>query len=169
MLYFSTAHQEAAEAEGWAITQGDGSDRGPVQLKRIHNAGRFPSDEAAWVHVVRLAAANAPHAVAALLHLATVNLPELMRVMVAAPTVNGEAAVAAVAAYREKRPTPDPMLRWFRHDHLPPRLRATSEAFARTAAWVSDNVTPGPEREAAFRKLLEAKDAAVRATLEWGD
>ena len=67
------------------------------------------------------------------------------------------------------------VLRHFRYDHLPPRLQAISKPFAslarevagRTIADVASENEPadGPETTVALRKLLEAKDAAVRAAL----
>lgn len=58
------------------------------------------------------------------------------------------------------------MLRWFESDHLPEDLRVVSQAFAGCAQFVCETCKPGPERTVALRKLLEAKDAAVRQKLE---
>jgi hypothetical protein len=59
-----------------------------------------------------------------------------------------------------------PILRYFRHDHLPSGdLKGTSAQFANLAHWTVENVPNGPERTVALRKLLEAKDAALRAAL----
>lgn len=63
---------------------------------------------------------------------------------------------------------PDRMLKWFEYDHLPPGLRDISAVFHFAAHKLAENVSPGPERTAALRKLLEAKDAAVRARLHPG-
>lgn len=60
----------------------------------------------------------------------------------------------------------DRMMRNFRYAHLPPRLQDVSCRFAATARWLVDNITSSPERTVALRKLLESKDAAVRARLE---
>lgn len=60
------------------------------------------------------------------------------------------------------------MLRWFAYDHLPLTLQDTSRPFAALANSLTDRLAPGPERTVALRKLLEAKDAAVRATLHPG-
>jgi hypothetical protein len=62
----------------------------------------------------------------------------------------------------------EPMLTWFLYGHLPPHLQETSKLFGELALQLAVTVTPGPERTVAFRKLLEAKDAAVRAKLEPG-
>ena len=55
------------------------------------------------------------------------------------------------------------MMKWFKYDHLPPHLQEVSKGFYTLAIDICDRVEPGPERTVALRKLLEAKDAAVRA------
>lgn len=69
------------------------------------------------------------------------------------------------------------ILQFFRYDHLPAHLAAVSKPFGDLAHALvlgdndpmAGNVTTGgplprnPERTVALRKLLEAKDAAVRA------
>lgn len=60
------------------------------------------------------------------------------------------------------------LLRWFDYRHLPQPLQATSERFHDLAVAIAHFIEPGPERTVALRKLLEAKDAAVRATLHPG-
>ena len=62
----------------------------------------------------------------------------------------------------------DPMLTWFKFEHLPPHLQATSKQFHDLARHVVDTIKPGNERTVALRKLLEAKDAAVRAVVSPG-
>jgi siroheme synthase (precorrin-2 oxidase/ferrochelatase) len=54
---------------------------------------------------------------------------------------------------------------FFAYSHLPPRLQAASKPFAELAERIMDCVPQNSERTAALRKLLEAKDCAVRATL----
>jgi len=61
--------------------------------------------------------------------------------------------------------TPEPMLKFFEFAHLPENLKHASRMFHDTAHWVVDNVPRNPERTVALRKLLEAKDCAVRALL----
>ncbi len=56
------------------------------------------------------------------------------------------------------------LLRLFDFSHLPSPLREMSARFARLAAEVALECE-GPEATVALRKLLEAKDAAVRAVL----
>lgn len=63
---------------------------------------------------------------------------------------------------------PERMLKWFAYDHLPQHLQAISEPFGQLAKRLVETAEPGPERTVALRKLLEAKDAAVRATLHPG-
>ena len=63
----------------------------------------------------------------------------------------------------------DRMMKWFSWSHLPEGdPRDVSSAFHTLAERVCKNVEPGPERTVALRKLLEAKDAAVRATIHAG-
>lgn len=57
------------------------------------------------------------------------------------------------------------MLRFFASAHLPPKLQAVSEQFASLAMFVVTHVPQSAERTVALRKLLEGKDAAVRAVL----
>jgi hypothetical protein len=58
------------------------------------------------------------------------------------------------------------MLRWFKYAHLPPHLQKASGPFCDLAERICAEIPSGPERTVALRKLLEAKDAAVRAVLE---
>ncbi len=60
------------------------------------------------------------------------------------------------------------MLKWFAFDHLPENLKEVSTQFAALAKSICVNLESGPERTVALRKLLEAKDAAVRAKLHPG-
>jgi hypothetical protein len=62
-------------------------------------------------------------------------------------------------------PVDDRMLKWFEWRHLPDGLRETSAKFGELAKEICGELSPGPERTVALRKLLEAKDAAVRAKL----
>jgi hypothetical protein len=64
---------------------------------------------------------------------------------------------------------PDPrvkMVKWFGYTHLPDHLQKVSAHFGGLALWMLDNLPAGPEATEAMRKLLEAKDAAVRAAIE---
>lgn len=57
----------------------------------------------------------------------------------------------------------DPLLRWFAYDHLPKQLQRTSAPFAEMAKNLCKALPASAERTVALRKLLESKDAAVRA------
>lgn len=59
----------------------------------------------------------------------------------------------------------DPIMQFFTFAHLPEKLQVVSEPFGELARHMVDVLPNNPEREAALRKLLEAKDAAVRAQL----
>lgn len=54
------------------------------------------------------------------------------------------------------------MLKYFKYDHLPPHLQHVSKPFHDLAVIVND-MEPSLMREVSLQKLLEAKDAAVRA------
>lgn len=61
--------------------------------------------------------------------------------------------------------TPDNIkhiMQFFAYAHLPAHLAVVSAPFAELAGTIS-NGPSNPETEVALRKLLEAKDAAVRA------
>jgi len=60
------------------------------------------------------------------------------------------------------------MLKWFAWEHLPLHLQAISKHFGVLAETLVIDIMPGPERTVALRKLLEAKDAAVRAVVHPG-
>lgn len=55
------------------------------------------------------------------------------------------------------------ILQFFAYSHLPPHLQAVSKPFGDMAHQIVDTLPRNPERTVALRKLLEAKDAAVRA------
>jgi hypothetical protein len=59
----------------------------------------------------------------------------------------------------------DPLLRFFHYAHLPPVLQHLSSPFCKLARHLMDTTNRNQERTVALRKLLEAKDAAVRAAL----
>lgn len=62
----------------------------------------------------------------------------------------------------------DPLLQFFVYEHLPESLREASKPFGDLARWVVANLPRNPERTVALRKLLESKDAAVRAVIYRG-
>lgn len=62
--------------------------------------------------------------------------------------------------------TVDPILRYFHYAHLPPALQARSKPFCDLARQIIDTTPRNAERTVCLRKLLEAKDAGVRAHVE---
>lgn len=59
----------------------------------------------------------------------------------------------------------DRMMQFFAYTHLPPHLQAISKPFGELAQHIVDTLPSNAERTAGLRKLLEAKDCAVRAHL----
>lgn len=57
------------------------------------------------------------------------------------------------------------ILRFFEFEHLPPALQAISRPWCELARHCAETLPDGPEKSVALRKLLEGKDAAVRAAL----
>jgi hypothetical protein len=57
------------------------------------------------------------------------------------------------------------IMQFFTYDHLRAELQAVSRPFAELAALIIATLPRNPERSVALRKLLEAKDAAVRASI----
>jgi hypothetical protein len=62
-------------------------------------------------------------------------------------------------------PEQDRMLQFFVYEHLPSHLQTVSKPFCELAQQIVDTLPGNPERTFALRKLLEAKDCAVRALL----
>jgi len=54
---------------------------------------------------------------------------------------------------------------FFRHSHLPLKLQATAVSFEDLAQELDDTLPENPEKTTAIRRLLEAKDCAIRALL----
>ncbi len=54
----------------------------------------------------------------------------------------------------------------FNYAHLPAHLQAVSKPIAEVAKQIQETLPDGSEKNAGLRKLLEAKDCFVRATLE---
>lgn len=68
----------------------------------------------------------------------------------------------------------EPMLQFFEYEHLPKHLQVISKPFCELAHRICEDsgafpdcqkLPRNPERTSALRKLLEAKDCAVRAVL----
>ena len=59
----------------------------------------------------------------------------------------------------------EPILQFFNFAHLPAPLQQVSQPFYTLATNLAYQLPANPERSVALRKLLEAKDAAVRAAI----
>jgi len=57
------------------------------------------------------------------------------------------------------------LLQFFEFKHLPQPLQDISRPFCELAIGVVRDIPANPERTVALRKLLEAKDCAVRAAM----
>ncbi len=60
---------------------------------------------------------------------------------------------------------PEHIMQFFAYEHLPAHLQEVSRPFGELANEIIQHIPRNPERTVALRKLLEAKDAAVRAFL----
>lgn len=69
------------------------------------------------------------------------------------------------ADYENRHPGTVALLRWFEFDHLAGKPQATSEAVHDLAHEMVTCLPDGPELTAGLRKLLEAKDCFVRASI----
>lgn len=61
---------------------------------------------------------------------------------------------------------PNPILRYFAFAHLPENLQKVSRPIGLLAEQMDAQLPDGPEKSAGLRKLLEAKDCLVRASLD---
>lgn len=59
----------------------------------------------------------------------------------------------------------EPMIQWFTYSHLSEPMRGISMSFSNMAYEIIDRIPRSAERTVALRKLLESKDAAVRAVV----
>jgi hypothetical protein len=57
-----------------------------------------------------------------------------------------------------------PLLKYFSYSHLPEKLQVISKPFCELAEQIN-RLPANSEQDMAMRKLLEAKDCAVRAAL----
>lgn len=67
--------------------------------------------------------------------------------------------------FTEEQLSADGILRYFHYSHLPESLQSVSKPFCLLAKAVVEVLPRNAERTVALRKLLEAKDAAVRANV----
>ena len=73
--------------------------------------------------------------------------------------------VFSKAYYRIKETDREPILKYFEYTHLPERLQTVSKPFCLIANVIMSTSPASAEKTVALRKLLESKDAAVRAAL----
>lgn len=73
--------------------------------------------------------------------------------------------MSSVEGERQMAASGEPMLQFFAFEHLPDHLKVVSIKFFELAQHVIATLPRNPERTVALRKLLEAKDAAVRAVI----
>lgn len=66
----------------------------------------------------------------------------------------------------DRHPATEALLRYFAYEHLPTPQQAISRHFHQLAHDLADWLPANPETTVALRKLLESKDAAVRASLD---
>ena len=59
----------------------------------------------------------------------------------------------------------DNIMQFFSYEHLPMNLQEVSKPFCDLANEITLTIPRNPERTVALRKLLESKDAAVRACI----
>lgn len=59
----------------------------------------------------------------------------------------------------------NPIMQYFNYEHLPDPLQEVSKPFCDLANQMNDDLPDCAEKSAGLRKLLEAKDCAVRAAL----
>lgn len=59
----------------------------------------------------------------------------------------------------------EPLLQFFAYEHLKAELQQYSKPFGDLAHKLCETLPRNPERSAALRKLLEAKDCAVRSSI----
>lgn len=62
-------------------------------------------------------------------------------------------------------PMPSYLLQFFAYTHLPESLQNISKPFGELASMIATTLPQNPEATTALRKLLEAKDCAVRASI----
>jgi hypothetical protein len=66
----------------------------------------------------------------------------------------------------DRHPSTDAILNFFTWDHLPPQLQAIAKPFGELALQIADG-PQNAETTMALRKLLESKDCAVRAAIQF--
>jgi hypothetical protein len=78
----------------------------------------------------------------------------------------GLQTMASPTACQEVNLLPTTTIKYFAWSHLPAHLQAVSRPFGELAEKMETETPDGPEKSAGMRKLLEAKDCFVHASLE---
>ena len=60
----------------------------------------------------------------------------------------------------------NPIMQYFEYEHLPEKLQTISKPFCELAHHINGQLPNSAEKTAGLRKLLEAKDCIVRASLD---
>lgn len=60
---------------------------------------------------------------------------------------------------------PHQLLQFFQYEHLPEHLQTTSKLFCDLATLIDETLPNNSEKTTSLRKLIEAKDCAVRAII----
>jgi len=71
-----------------------------------------------------------------------------------------------LSRYENRHPAVKSIMQWFSYGHLPHHLQEISGSCAELAEVMAHQLPDGPELTAGLRKLLEAKDCFVRASVE---
>ena len=79
--------------------------------------------------------------------------------------VEGDPVGFDYAQELKERELEEPMLKLFEFEHLPANLRDVSKPFCMLARHVVHTLPRNPERTVCLRKLVEAKDCAVRTLI----
>lgn len=79
--------------------------------------------------------------------------------------MNEDSARRDAERYRDA----SPIMRYFEYRHLPPKLARYSKPFCALAKQIDVTMKNSAEKSVCLRKLLEAKDACVRASLDEPD
>lgn len=77
--------------------------------------------------------------------------------------LRGDNSDTAIDITMPKHPSVEHILQFFTYEHLPDYLQKISKPFCDLASTLAKNLE-GPELTICLRKMLEAKDCAVRAT-----
>lgn len=75
-----------------------------------------------------------------------------------------ERATIMIESPEQTKPA-SPILRFFSYEHLPIHLQEVSKIFGDLARHLDRSIPDSEEKQAGLRRLLEAKDAMVRAKL----